>query len=220
MFPPLSRRLRCLLAYQAFPAATVACLAVRLTADLPLLTTRWALLQLIALIALAAFVSIGPQLPGLCGPAHGILPVNETMDRLRGWQGWRIMKGHPTPATAAAVNAMVLRCWTGATEARLVWVARLGAACACCMLGGGWLTCPAAAHQATAPALQLAGALGCWCCWTCIRRGAGMFMSLQWDLLLSEVLLLALPLCAMAPQSRLAAVLQLLPMQLLAFRHL
>ena len=122
------------------------------------------------------------------------------------------MKGHPTPATAAAVNAMVLRCWTGATEARLVWVARIGAACACCMLGGGWLTGPAAAHQAT-PALQLAGALGCWCCWTCIRRGAGMFMSLQWDLLLSEVLLLALPLCAMAPQSRLAAVLQLLPMQ-------
>ena len=218
MIPPLSRRLRSLLAYQAFPAATILCFAARLaTADLPLHTTRWALLQLIGFCSLAAFVSIGPQLPGLCGPAHGILPIDETMDKLREWQRWRLKKGHATPASAAAVNAMVLRCWTGATEARLTCVARIGSACACCLLAGGWLLGRAAT---AAPALQLVGALGSWCCWTCIRRGAGMFMSLQWDLLLSEVLLLTLPVCATAPRSRAAATLQLLPMQLLAFRHL
>ena len=61
---------------------------------------------------------VAVKLCGLCGP-NGILPVAETCEKLVEWQQWRLKKGHATPATARAVNALVLSCWTGAGEARL-----------------------------------------------------------------------------------------------------
>jgi len=126
------------------------------------LLTRRVFLRCMGLIWLAAFLSLGAQLPGLVG-VDGLQPVGAWLDALR--------------ATAPDVGLMqvpTLQWFGGDGLLTATWV--LGSiAAAALVLGLAPLLCAAV----------------CWATWLSLVTASGIFTGYQWDMLLLEAGLLA-----------------------------
>lgn len=121
-------------------------------------------LALLGLCYLAAFVSLGVQLPGLIG-SGGLLPASGLLQaagaRLGAARYWLL------PSLA----------WLGAGDGALAFYCWAGAACSLLLVAGAW----------TGPA-----ALACWALYLSLSAVGGDFLSFQWDALLLECGLIAL----------------------------
>ena len=115
-------------------------------------------LRLLALIYLAAFLSLWPQIDGLAGP-QGILPLAERLDWLRQRHGALAWLHFPT----------------------LFWLTQSGAALRATALAGAALSLA----MALLPPSRLAFAL-LFAAYLSLVHAGGLFMNFQWDYLLLE----------------------------------
>jgi len=124
----------------------------------------WGFLRALGLIYLAAFISLGLQVPGLIG-RQGITPAAALLDDARSLFGrWRFLRV-PTLAWAGSSDRMLLAlCWGGAALALL--------------LAAG-----------IAPVVTLALS---WACYLSLFNVSRLFLGYQWDALLLETGFLAI----------------------------
>jgi predicted DCC family thiol-disulfide oxidoreductase YuxK len=126
--------------------------------------TRFVFLRLLALVYLAAFLSLGVQVHGLIGE-HGLLPARELLDVLREVRG------------AEAVRLLPTLGWLGAGHTALSLMCYGGAAAALLALFG----------FAQGPLFAV-----CWALYLSLVHLGQDFLSFQWDVLLCETGFLAL----------------------------
>lgn len=120
--------------------------------------TGWLFIRLLALIYLAAFVSIAVQITGLVGP-NGILPFAQQLDFVREQRGWAAF--FYTPGLF----------WISADDMALQAVAWAGALFSLALFFG---------YQARAMLVLL------FICYLSIFHAGQIFLSFQWDSLLLE----------------------------------
>ena len=121
-------------------------------------------IKALALIYLAAFVSLAPQIAGLAGP-EGILPFDRYLQNAWQTQGWR-----------AWLQVPVLF-WFGSSDLVLQGAAWLGALLAITLLLGRW---------------QKGSLILLFLLYLSLYRAGQVFMNFQWDTLLLEAGLLAI----------------------------
>lgn len=131
----------------------------------------------VGLSSFAAFTSLAVQVRGLIGE-KGIAPAAELLERLHGVLGERRFWELPTLF------------WFGASDQVLLGACVLGAA----------LSVLVAAQLAWGPAL-----LALWALYLSLSNVGGVFLSFQWDALLTEVLLFAALLAPWLPRRNLLA---------------
>jgi predicted DCC family thiol-disulfide oxidoreductase YuxK len=126
--------------------------------------TRFVFLRLLALVYLAAFLSLGPQLPGLAGE-HGLLPARELLLVLRQERGTGAFLMLPTLGwLGAGDRALAVLCYGGAAAALLAFLG-----------------------FAQGPLFAV-----CWAAYLSLVQLGQDFLSFQWDALLVEAGFLAL----------------------------
>jgi len=126
--------------------------------------TRWVFLRLLALVYLAAFVSLGAQIHGLVGE-RGLLPAGEFLQVLREARGREALWLAPTLGWLdSGDGALSLLCWGGAAASLLATIG-----------------------FAQGPLLAVS-----WAFYLSLVHLGQDFLSFQWDALLTETGLLAL----------------------------
>lgn len=127
--------------------------------------TRWLFLRGIALVYLAAFLSLASQVHGLVG-SHGILPAQQYFDQVAEEVGASPFMQLPT-----------IFWWTGAGDSALAISCYLGAVLSVLLLIG----------MAQVPVLALL-----WILYLSLCAAGQVFLQFQWDLLLLEAGFLAM----------------------------
>lgn len=135
-------------------------------------TACWLFLRAVGVVSAIAFVSLAVQLRGLYG-SDGILPIAELADRMRA-------RGVPLRSAPSLFRF-------GATDGAL-WAVTLAG------LGGSLLV--------TLDLLTLPGLVIAWVCYLSFSAVGREFLSYQWDVLLLEVLVIAMivALCSPPPE--------------------
>lgn len=133
--------------------------------------SSWLFLRLLGLTYLIAFLSLWPQVPGLIG-SHGMLPAAPYLDAVAHQYG------------ASRWHLLPTLFWFGASDAALQLVCLLGSLASLLLLCG---------------VLQPLALVFAWACYLSFSAAGRDFLGFQWDALLLETAVFALPLCLSRP---------------------